>query len=191
MDSLICRISKLTCMTEAAIINTSQKISWDVNEEDGFANLSHFKVDLFDGSSHHQYVTKEKELDVKKLNHSTYYDVVIEGITKEKVDENQKSIEKTNFSTDKMGEFRVTMETECNDVTVQWVYESSGTDDVIMGVEAHDVIMHGPFDKDPSEELLTNKWKVLEKIYASQTSSFDVNTKTFNEVTMNKWYYVR
>ena len=56
----------------------------------------------------------------------------------------------------------VTMVTKCNDVTVQWVYESSGTDDVIMGVEAHDVIMHGPFDEDPSEELLTNKWKVLE-----------------------------
>ena len=34
------------------------KISWDVNKEDGLANLSHFKVDLYDGSNHHQYVTK-------------------------------------------------------------------------------------------------------------------------------------
>ena len=41
----------------------------------------------------------DKELDVKKLNHSTYYDVVIEGITKEKVDANQKSIKKIHFST--------------------------------------------------------------------------------------------
>lgn len=61
-----------------------------------------------------------------------------------------------------MGEYSVTIETKCNDVTVQWVYESSGTDDVIMGVEAHDVIMYGPFDEDPSEELKSSKWKVLE-----------------------------
>ena len=33
-------------------------ISWDVIEEEGSANLSHFKVDLSDGDDHHVYITK-------------------------------------------------------------------------------------------------------------------------------------
>ena len=77
-------------------------------------------------------------------------------------------------------------ETQCDDVTVQWDYQSSGTDDVIMGVDAHDVTVYGPYDEDPTED--SDKWKIVSVKHVRKSEL--ENFQNFKSYTNLNWFWL-